>query len=254
MISQTVAPWQTGFCLGKRGVTHEQYEHQQWDFYIHTIPNIVPQNPTVFPIALLSAWPRHTDRLPHLEDPCRQQDLVQHFEQQAQRCQQQGWPAAAIEADEDSLLHALLSPRTSPLSTHEDRVSLLLKICQAVHQHISVWGVTLLVEELCPGGLDPLAGQKIALAIQKAGSHFIVASAGTKDFPALKWRRATKKKQEDPDRTQQTPPVWLASSLWLRHLPQLTIPVLAQSPHAVHTDALQQAKKTGLQGVVVCNV
>ena len=255
MGSSLVAPWQQGFCIGQRRAP-EHYPTPSaniattaalpYTFCIDT----QPQHPTAFGVALLTVAPSFASDA-HFSPSCKQR-LVQHFDQAAYHAHQRGYPAVVIEADEDSVLHTLLSPRTSPLAAAADRTSLLVSICQAVNKHCPLWGVALLAEELCPGGLDPLAAQQIALAVQKAGSHFLIASAGTRDFPALKWRRSTGKKQQDPSRSQQTPPVWLASSLWLRTLPQLQIPLLAQSPqHTVSAATATQAQQLNLQGVVV---
>ncbi|MEM7403443.1 MAG: hypothetical protein AAF310_05500 [Myxococcota bacterium] len=255
MGSSIVTPWQRGFCVGQRRAP-EHYPApsahtataiaQPYTFCIDT----QPQHPTAFDVALLTAAPSFASGA-DFRPSCRQR-LVQYFDQAAYHAHQHGYPAALIEADEDSAMHALLSPRTSPLTTEVDRISLLVSICQAVKKHCPIWGVALLAEELCPGGLDPLAAQQIALAVQEAGSHFLIASAGTRDFPALKWRRSTGKKQQDPSRNQQTPPVWLASSLWLRTLPQLQIPLLAQSPQrTISAATATQAQQLNLQGVVV---
>ncbi len=175
------------------------------------------------------------------------QQVVSVYEKYAEAAQKAGYQIAVLSADEDGLLHQLLSPRFHQNLSFQSRLEIMLRLIQAIQKWIPRVGVALTVEELCPGGLDATDGIEIALAMEAAGVAFILANAGTRDFPALKNRRPTKLKNEEanlPDNQE----VNLASSLWL--VGRVTIPVFAQSDRVFVDDIAGIAKECGLAGIV----
>ena len=89
--------------------------------------------------------------------------------------------------------------------------------------------------------MDSTDGILIAQAFEKAGAQFIVASGGTRDFPALKQRRLTKT-QKDSNYA------WLSSACWL--VGRVNIPILAQGYFENSEEIRHRAKVSGLSGLV----
>lgn len=140
-----------------------------------------------------------------------------------------------LSVDEDSALAKLASPRTSSLPNIESRI-------QALLEKFEGGGLALTVEELCPGGLDATDGILIAQAFEKASATFIIASGGTADFPALKYRRSTQTLKDSNH-------AWLSSACWL--INRVNIPVLAQGYFQDTPELRNQAKACGLSGLVL---
>ncbi|MES2504646.1 MAG: hypothetical protein V4534_07200 [Myxococcota bacterium] len=151
----------------------------------------------------------------------------------------QDFPEPFLSIDEDGPLAKMASPRTSDLPDVDSRIEALLEAWEPGRTR----GIALTVEELCPGGLDPTDGILIAQAFEKAGAAFIIVSAGTADFPVLKYRRSTQT-QKQPNHA------WLASACWL--VGKVSIPVYAQGYFSseMEPDLIHQAKVCGLSGLV----
>ena len=175
------------------------------------------------------------------------QQVASVYEQYAEAAQKVGYKIVVLGADEDGLLHRLLSPRFHQQLSYQSRVEIVVSLLKNIHKWIPHVGVALTVEELCPGGLDASDGIEIAQALQAAGASFILANAGTRDFPALKNRRPTKIKNEE-NNLPVNQEVNLASSLWL--VGQVSIPVFAQSDRVFVDDIAGIAKECGLAGIV----
>ncbi len=157
---------------------------------------------------------------------CAFEETVCAFEMASIKLAEQGCRAAILSADEDGFLHTHLSPRTKPILPLGQRISDIVQVLRAVKNHLPFCGVALTVEELCPGGLDPTEGIAIAKALEAAGADFIIGSGGTKDFPALKWRKETQKKHEDLFDWDDVD-CHLASPMWL--VGRVSIPVFGRS-------------------------
>lgn len=128
----------------------------------------------------------------------------------------------AIATDDDGMLHQILSPRFSSLDL-ATRAKPLLDIylgLKAKFEEVVVW---LLVEELAPGGLDATDGVSLAKMLEDLGLKHVVACSGTKDFPPLYFRKATKEKNEEIVSTEPA----LASSLWLLNNTDLKVSSVA---------------------------
>jgi hypothetical protein len=147
------------------------------------------------------------------------------------------FPYPFLVVDEDGELAKIASPRTSPYPDLQSRINALMSHLKPEQ------GVALTVEELCPGGLDPTDGIAIAQAFEKAGAKFMIASGGTRDFPALKYRRTTQT-------TKAENYAWLASAHWL--IGRVSIPVYAAGPFELPapTELIQEAKACGFAGLV----
>jgi len=161
----------------------------------------------------------------------------------------------ALSVDEDGLLQHLLSPRTQIADSFDVRLSRVAHLFKSIRAELptTALGVALCTEELCPGGLDPLAGLNAALAFESAGAQFIIASGGTRDFPALKWRRPTRQKRREHDAldtpdTYISAELFLQSGLWL--LERLKIPVWAHGEVSDSAGAAQIARRLGYSGIL----
>ncbi|MBH1988595.1 MAG: hypothetical protein I8H75_03845 [Myxococcaceae bacterium] len=152
-------------------------------------------------------------------------------------CSRQDFPYPFLELDEGGELAQIFSPRTSCFQTLDERLHF------AMRSFKMGMGIALCVEELCPGGLDPTDGIRIAQAFERAGARFVIASGGTSDFLALKDRRMTRI-QKDPNHA------WLASACWL--IGRVAVPVYAQGYFDEEPDPslMDQAKVSGLSGLV----
>jgi hypothetical protein len=175
------------------------------------------------------------------------QQIVSVYEKYAKAAKETNYGTVVLGADEDGLLHRLLSPRFYQQLSSASRLEIVVGLFKAIQKWIPHVGVALVIEELCPGGLDATDGIEIALALQKAGASFILANAGTHDFPALKNRKPTKIKNEE-NNLPVNQEVNLASSLWL--VGRISIPIFAQSDRVFVDDIIVIAKKCGLAGIV----
>jgi hypothetical protein len=150
-----------------------------------------------------------------------------------------------FEVDNDGELISLLSPRFHP-ENYESNLAHVLELFSQARAGLDTCGVALTVEELCPGGIDPSWGVQMAKAFEAAGADFIVASGGTKDLPALKWRRPTKLRSNETEFEETFP--WMASAAWL--VGRVAIPVWAKGEWKDDARAQQVAKELGLAGII----
>ncbi len=148
-------------------------------------------------------------------------------------------------ADDDSSWQQALSPRYHSHKTVQERLVPFLQHLAEISEAHGQFVVALTVEELCPGGLDPTDGIIIAQACEAAGASAIIASGGTADFPALKWRRPTQRKATDEILPTNEP--WLASAAWL--LGRVSIPVYAKGHAHDQVKAAAIAQQMGFAGV-----
>lgn len=144
------------------------------------------------------------------------------------------FPEPFLSIDEDGPLAKLASPRTSTLPNLQSRIETLLT-------HFHHPGIALTIEELCPGGLDASDGILIAQAFERAGAQFIIASGGTQDFPALKYRRSTRVLKENNH-------AWMSSAAWL--LGRVKIPVIAQGFFDNIEETAHRAKVCGFSALL----
>lgn len=147
--------------------------------------------------------------------------------------------------DNDGPLQQMMSSRTNPGVSFDERLDSLEQIFKEELSRTPNLGVALVVEELCPGGLDATDGIAIAKRMEQAGAAFIIASGGTKDFPALKWRRETRLRYDAGYVSES----WMASPLWL--MGQVKIPVFAQGPFKDWEQARVLAKQLGFRGLIL---
>jgi hypothetical protein len=158
----------------------------------------------------------------------------------------------ALSIDNDGLLQQLLSPRTQIDASFEERLKCLIDLFTSMRREFPeiTLGVALCAEELCPGGLDPLMGCNAALAFEAAGADFLIASGGTQDLPALKWRKPTRQKQHNDGEsaTYLSAEMFLQSGLWL--IDKLKIPIWAQGTVSDMNAAKSLAKRLGYRGIV----
>lgn len=178
----------------------------------------------------------------------REQDLqeaLQCHRDAAQKVAQVGFKTIALAVDDDGLLQKYLSPRYETVPFLER-----LKPMIDLYEHLKpdfdkVW-VFLTVEELCPGGLDPLDGITIAQELEKVGLKNIVAKSGTRDFPYLFNRRETTPKDNQPAFHANEPE--LASALWLKQHTGLDVFGSLLKKPSPKTE--QKARVIGLSGIV----
>lgn|GEM_PF-1929708 len=87
--------------------------------------------------------------------------------------------------DDDTLWHAHLSPRLHPgrtTETREERVLHLVERLLALQPNVVV---ATCVDDLCPGGLDPLGGQRWVQRLVDAGVRKLWLSTGSSAMPLL---------------------------------------------------------------------
>lgn len=174
-------------------------------------------------------------------------DGVEHYFRSAfSVCRSASFRAILLGIDNDTLVHQICSPRTNPVEIAQRMVGLhtIVELCA---DYFNCWGAALTVEELCPGGMDASQGIEIAQNIEKWGASLIIGSGGTRDFPALKWRRRPNIKN-DPTRFI-SPESWLASAAWL--VGKISLPILAEGECDDSITASRFAHTMGLQGIVV---
>jgi hypothetical protein len=164
----------------------------------------------------------------------------------ANQLNQLGFKHLVLAADDDGLLHQTLSPRYSSLDL-EQRYSLVLKLYIELKKIYPDLMVLLPIEDLAPDGLDATDGVAIAKALVALGLKEIIATAGTRNFWPLYDRRQTKKKSlQQEDFLSHEPS--LASALWLKNIPNLSIWYLAFLSH--DDEAIELAKDLGLVGLI----
>ena len=120
-----------------------------------------------------------------------------------------------LAVDEDNQAISLLSPRNKDENLRSILRQQILDCVSLLSQEFECW-VALTVEELCPGGLDPALGIKLAQEFVNCGAAGIIASGGTRDFPPLKFRRETKRKDTLELETSDWPETWLSSAQSLK--------------------------------------
>lgn len=193
-----------------------------------------------------------TGRRPRALDDGEWGALGVRYEEAARACAAAGVPCV-LGVDDDGLLQAALSPSTS-LSTSpsaagagaagddDARRALVLAIHRAASRGAGApVDVALVVEELCPRGLDPTDGIAAARALVGQGVRRIYASAGTEALPALKHRAK--------GRTSSGALVALASAAWLPPHLDAGVEVVAVLPAAA-AGARELAARQGLAGIV----
>lgn len=183
-----------------------------------------------------------TGRRPRPLDEAEWEALAGRYEEAARSCAGAGVPCV-LGVDDDGLLHAALSPRTSPRASDEERLGRLLAIHAAASRGAGApIDVVLVVEELCPRGLDPTDGIAAARALAGQGVRRIYASAGTEALPALRHR--------EKGRTAAGSLHALATAAWLpARLASSPVEVVAVIPGSAD-GALEAAARLGLAGVV----
>lgn len=173
----------------------------------------------------------------------KNEQALSTFKQALDFCQNKA-SLVMLGLDNDSLLHQALSPRNAQALV-EERVENIQEFMALLKEYGGAWGAALTVEELCPGGTDASDGIFIAQHLEQSGAQIIIASAGTKDFPALKWRRKPKIKN-DANRFS-SPESWLASAAWL--VGKVQVPVLADGVPDDLDTALKYAEQLGIYGL-----
>lgn len=132
-----------------------------------------------------------------------------------------GYNKIIIAANNDSIWQKSLSPRFVAEDLTK-RMKPFLQLYDELKKIAPETIVLLNVEELAPGGMDATDGIKIAQALEKRGLKTIIASSGTKDFPILSARRATKEKPDQEESFSSNHPD-MACAWWLREHTSLNV-------------------------------
>lgn len=185
-----------------------------------------------------------TGRRPRALDDGEWAALGARYEEAARACAAVGVPCA-LGVDDDGLLQAALSPGAASALRDSDDDARRARVL-AVHRAASrgagaAVDVVLVVEELCPRGLDPTDGIAAARALVAQGARRIYASAGTEALPALKHR--------EKGHTSSGALVALWSAAWLPPRLGPDVEVVAVLP-APAGGALELAARQGLAGIV----
>ena len=156
-------------------------------------------------------------------------------------------PTIGLCIDEGSGAFKFLSPRMNSLSTQEAVISKLCSLVSTIASYDANCLVAMNAEEICPGGLDPQDAINMAKRLIQSGVTSLIASSGTEDFPILKHRRYTKRKDSDQSFSFDWPEPFLASACWLK---ELGVPVFAQGCLKNPQESMKWAAKSGLKGVI----
>jgi hypothetical protein len=185
-----------------------------------------------------------TGRAPLALDDAGWARIVADFARAAEACRVAGVPFV-LGAHDDGLLHSALSPRTGALPSVEPAASDAgIDRVLEIHRAVGGGDVILVVEDLCPRGLDATDGIAIARAFVGQGARRIYAAAGTDALPPLR-RRVKGTHESDPRHAARAA---LASAAWL--VGRVDAEVVAVVPRGA-PDLLADAVALGLAGVVV---
>jgi 2,4-dienoyl-CoA reductase-like NADH-dependent reductase (Old Yellow Enzyme family) len=172
--------------------------------------------------------------------------LTQQHVDTASNLKEKGFKTCVLAADNDGLLHKILSPRFNTNSISE-RMELICLIYQALKIILDDVWVALTMEELAPGGFDASDGVLVAQKLESLGLKNIIVSSGTRDFLPLFDRRATQKKSSEEEFLGSREP-YLASSLWALEHTNLRVWSLGFIHDPEH--ALALAQELGLAGII----
>ena len=162
--------------------------------------------------------------------------ITADFARQAEACRAAGI-ACVLGAHDDGLLHSALSPRSGDPEGGLRRVL-------AIHRAVGAGDVVLVVEDLCPRGLDATDGIAIAQALVGQGAKRIYAAAGSDALPPLR-RRVKGTHESDPRHAARSA---LASAAWL--LGRVDAEIVAVIPRGAPGLA-DDVRALGLAGFVV---
>ncbi|MCP4498926.1 MAG: hypothetical protein GY822_03040 [Deltaproteobacteria bacterium] len=127
------------------------------------------------------------ERTPRRATPQDWQEIGNSFTEAAEATVNAGL-ALGICVDDDTLFHALLSPRLNPNMEREEREHIffsLLKNLLSVDEELTLF---LCIDDLCPDGIDPLMGRELALNAQKMGVKKWIFSTGSRGLALLQER------------------------------------------------------------------
>ena len=111
-------------------------------------------------------------------------DIHDAFVSTAKQALQRGMRVGVV-LDDDTLWHAHLSPRLHPGVTQDDRQARVLRLVRALLKVSPDVVVAACVDDLCPDGMDPLAGQRWVQALVSVGVHKLLLSTGSAAMPLL---------------------------------------------------------------------
>ncbi|MFZ9889186.1 MAG: hypothetical protein ACO3JL_16960, partial [Myxococcota bacterium] len=160
------------------------------------------------------------------------------FVEAARLCLRAGCHHVLVDAADDGLLAATLSPLGNPGASLDARSMHLARVVEGIASTGMAVGVVLTVEELAPSGLSPAEGITIGQRAVTHGASFLVVRAGTARL-AARWSRETRMGEDE---------TWMASALWLRG--RVGVPVWAAGPIGDLAVARSIAGDAGLAGVI----
>lgn len=186
----------------------------------------------------------HSERYHDVNDNLKEEVMAGHI-YWLQQLYDRGFTYIVLAADEDGFIHQSLSPRYS-VKNLSIRMSFLLNLymkLRSINENIMV---LLPIEDLAPGGLDASDGLAITHSLYNLGLRSIITTSGTKQFMPLYKRQVTQEKFGSDHYLCHEP--YLASSLWLKDIPHLSLWCLA----FFHNDneAAFLAEKLGLTGLI----
>jgi len=245
------SPKSKGFCTGRyfdpnAGVPRTTNERFDFDLF-----HVDISDPTT---AFNCLRETSVPSIPTLYIPSRETQVERaclQIERSAKELKKLGFGCQVLSLDGDGFLQRLMSPRTSKDLDLEEKIKIVHLCVNAIRNESPEFGVSLMVEELCPNGMDAVSGIFWARELENLGARLVIASGGTMDFPILKQRRQTQTKDAAKDENQhfESPETWLASALWLRK--KVKVPIFAKGPAQDLERAKNYAILLGLSGIVV---
>jgi hypothetical protein len=205
------------------------------DFLALSLKNTVP---IVFYPSLLNE---------HLSfDSNVQEKIIRAHIQAVKQLNNSNYNNIILAADNDGFLQKLISPRFFKHIDYQQRIDFLKILFNKIKLITSELWLLLCIEELAPGGLDPLQGLEIALELEKCGLKTLVVAAGTRDFMPLFKRRPTQRKVEQEEFISHE--ASLASALWLRQKSSLLLWSMADFDDLAGAEKI--AINLGLSGLI----
>jgi hypothetical protein len=180
-------------------------------------------------------------RTPQALDANGWADRVKAYDLAAQYLSEARVPRALLGIHDSGLLASAISPMGYPGQSEAQRWEMPLHVFRKVKAVLNQLDVLLVVEEICPGGLDPMDGISFSLRLEKEGAGGIWATGGSDYFPAARQRFEV--------RDQDCGDPWLTSAAWLTEKVQIPIWAVGQTKDSKMT--LARAEQMGLTGIAV---
>lgn len=157
-------------------------------------------------------------------------------------------PSVILSAEADTVMMQSMSLRHGCQNRESNIANFFSLLANEIGRGPRV-GVAFCAEELCPGGWDLTDGVDFAQQALIGGAHFLLASAGCQDFPALNHRRQTREKEQRSDLQGKIIEPWLGSADFMKSVVSTSLWVQGRPESLIHTS--QMCEIMGIAALVV---